>query len=94
MSDFVFPETEGLFGKSLEKHPYFTKREMDIDNFLFKFKTGPNPAYNTRAERRTVENFTLGLNGMLRISLSWHCHTTALGIGKYLKQSILRCALG
>ena len=56
MSDFVFPETGRLLGKSLEKLPYFTKREMD--NFLFKFQTGPNPANNTRAERRTVENFT------------------------------------
>ena len=76
MSDFVFPATRGLFGKSLDKLPYFTQREMD--NFLFKFKTGPNPANNTRAERRTVENFTFDVRTdwndayFFVIALSYH----------------------
>ena len=29
-----------------------------MDDFLFQFKNGPDPANNTRAERRAVENFT------------------------------------
>ena len=29
-----------------------------MDNFLFKFKTSPNAANNTRAEKRTFEKFT------------------------------------
>ena len=67
-----------------------------MDNFLFKFKTGPNIANNTRAETRTVENFTFDVRTQWNDTyfLAWHCHTTASGISKYLKQSMLRFALG